>query len=494
MGEIKKQSINNTVISYIGAFLGMLTIYIQPQLISASDIGLLRLLFSFSWMAAVIMPLGVGSITLRYFPRIKNSENGHHGFFLLLLLLASAGALLTGTILLANAGFFQTYYSKSPEFPKYFTEAIVFAYILSLISVFGIYSASLFKTTFTVFLTDVFSRLGQLLVVVLYSYKIIDQQQLVVLYIGVFLLQLILLMGYLWRSGSVSFRISMTFYKELPLKEIGLFGLLMMVTAFASLGIKFVDQLMIGHFLSTEMVGIYATCTMMSVVMEVPFNSLERIASPKIATAWNAKGTTEVAKIYELSSRYMFFAGAVLFCLLWSGVDLILALLPEKFAAGQLAFYLVTFSSLINLMTGVNSSVILYSHKYFAASFFLIILIVVGYFANLYLIPPFGITGAALGTLIAIGTFNLLKYFYILLRFKMQPFSKHTLVIAVGILICLLVLQLFTTDKQPLLKAALGSIVTVVTFTILNIHYNMVPEVNKVLARFGLFRSKLSDE
>lgn len=190
----------------------------------------------------------------------------------------------------------------------------------------------------------------------------------------------------------------------------------------------------------------------------------------------------------------MFFAGAVLFCLLWSGVDLILALLPEKFAAGQLAFYLVTFSSLINLMTGVNSSVILYSHKYFAASFFLIILIVVGYFANLYLIPPFGITGAALGTLIAIGTFNLLKYFYILLRFKMQPFSKHTLVIAVGILICLLVLQLFTTDKQPLLKAALGSIVTVVTFTILNIHYNMVPEVNKVLARFGLFRSKLSDE
>ena len=47
MGEIKKQSINNTMISYVGAFLGMVTIYIQPQLISASDIGLLRLLFSF---------------------------------------------------------------------------------------------------------------------------------------------------------------------------------------------------------------------------------------------------------------------------------------------------------------------------------------------------------------------------------------------------------------------------------------------------------------
>lgn len=489
MGDIKKQSINNTVISYFGAFLGMLTIYIQPQLISASDIGLLRLLFSFSWMAAVIMPLGVGSITLRYFPKIKNSENGHHGFFSLLFLLASGGALIVACLLLANAGFFQQYYSRSPEFPKYFTEAVVFAYILSLISVFSIYSASLYKTTFTVFLTDVFSRLGQLLVVVLYYYKVIDQRQLVILYIAVFFLQLILLMGYLWRSGSISFRINLKFYKVLPLKEIGLFGLLMMITAFASLGIKFVDQLMIGHFLSTEMVGIYATCTMMSVVMEVPLNSLERIASPKIASAWSIFNKVEVAKIYELSSRYMFFAGAVLFCLLWSGIDLILMLLPAKFAAGQTAFYIVTFSSLINLMTGVNSSVILYSHKYFAASVFLIILIVVGYFANLFLIPQFGITGAALGTLIAIGTFNVLKYFYILIRFKMQPFSNHTVYIGLAIVVCILPLQLPFFNAHPFLKAVTGSVLTMTIFSVLNIKREIVVEVNKVFKRIGLIRS-----
>jgi len=489
MGEIKKQSINNTMISYFGAFLGMVTIYIQPQLISASDIGLLRLLFSFSWMAAVIMPLGVGSITLRYFPKIRNSENGHHGFFALLFLLASGGALIVGCILLANAGFFEHYYNRSPEFPRYFTEAIVFAYILSLISVFSVYSASLYKTTFAVFLTDVFSRLGQLLVVVLYYYQMIDQRQLVILYIGVFFIQLLLLLIYLWKSGSFSFRIPLGFYKDLPLKEIGLFGLLMMITAFASLGIKFVDQLMIGHFLSTEMVGIYATCTMMSVVMEVPFNSLERIASPKIATAWNLKDRVEVAKIYELSSRYMFFAGAVLFCLLWSGIDLILTLLPDKFAAGQLAFYIVTFSSLINLMTGVNSSVILYSHKYFAASVFLIVLIVVGYFANLYFIPLFGITGAALGTLIAIGTFNLLKYVYILFRFKMQPFSLHTIYISFATLLCVLPLQLNHFQGHPLLKALLGGGLTLFVFALLNVRWNTVPEINKVLKRFGLLRS-----
>jgi O-antigen/teichoic acid export membrane protein len=102
VGEIKKQSINNTALSYIGAALGFLIIYIQPHLISSADIGLLRLLFSFSWMAAVIMPLGAGSITMRYFPKIKNSDNKHNGFFLLLLLITSLGALIIGSILYIN--------------------------------------------------------------------------------------------------------------------------------------------------------------------------------------------------------------------------------------------------------------------------------------------------------------------------------------------------------------------------------------------------------
>ena len=87
----------------------------------------------------------------------------------------------------------------------------------------------------------------------------------------------------------------------------------MMLTAFASLGIKVLDQLMIGHFLNEKSVGIYATCVMICAVMEIPFNSLERIAQPKISSAWHANNVEEVGKIYEMSSRYMFFVGALLF-------------------------------------------------------------------------------------------------------------------------------------------------------------------------------------
>ena len=487
MGEIKKQSINNTILSYIGAGLGFIIIYFQPHLISSSDIGLLRLLYSFGWMAAMFMPFGMGSVVIRYFPKIKNEKNTHHGSFALVLLIASAGAFIIGSVLYINTAFFERYYAKSPEFPKYFNMVIVFAYVLSLISVYTLYAASLLKTTFAVFLTDIFIRLGQLILVVMYHYQWINKHTLVLAYMGLFLLQLILLLWYLRRNKAISFKINWAFYKTLPLKEIFYFGVLMMLTAFASLGIKFIDQLMIGHYLSESLVGIYATSAMMCAVMEIPFNSLERIAQPKIAEAWNRNDKDEVSKIYEMSSRYMFFLGGVLFCLLWASVDLIFLGLPLEYHIGKVSFYIISVSALFNLLTGVNSSVIGLSHKYFAISAFLFLLIVIAYFSNSVLIPIYGISGAAIGTFIGIGAFNLLKYLYILRRFKMQPFSKHTLYIFGCIVFSILLILLIPESMHPFFKAIIGCGFTAVLFSIMNIKFKSIEEVNKVFKRLGLY-------
>ncbi len=488
MGEIKRQSINNTLLSYIGAGIGFLIIYIQPHLISSSDIGLMRLLYTFSWMTAVIMPFGMGSIAIRFFPKIRNPENTHHGFFALLFLISSAGAFLIAGMLYLNKEFFINYYQNSPEFPKYFKEAMVFAYILSLISVYSIYASSLLKTTFTVFLTDVFVRIGQLFIVVIYHYGIISKHTLILAYIGVFFVQLILLMLYLVKIRAISFKINWAFYKTLNLKEIAFFGLLMMLTAFASLGIKFIDQLMIGHFLNEGLVGIYATCIMMSVIMEIPFNSLDRIAQPKIAHAWSTGNTKEVEKIYEMSSRYMFFVGAVLFCMIWASLDLIFLFLPQEYQQGRYAFYLISFTSLLNLLTGVNSSVIMLSHKYIATSALLFILIAVSFFANNLLITPYGITGAAIATLIAIGTFNVLKYIYILVRFKMQPFTKHTVYVCCCTVLCAVAIWCIPSSVNPFLKAFIGCSFTALLFSLMNIKFGTVEEVNKVFRRLRLIK------
>lgn len=488
MGEIKKQSINNFIFSYIGAALGFLNIYLQPNLISSADIGLLRLLYSFAWLSAIAMPFGMASISLRFFPKIKNESNQHHGFFTLILLVTSIGALIIAGFLFLNKPFFISYYKRSPEFSGYFDEAMVFAYVLALISVYTVYSSSLLKTTFTVFLTDVFVRVGQLVLVIIYHYDFIDKKTLVLCYIGIFVVQLLLLIIYLNRIKAISFKINWVFYKSLPLKEISYFALLMMFTAFASLGVKFIDQLMIGHFLNENLVGVYATSVMMCAIMEIPFNSLERIAQPKISNAWNVGNVNEVGKIYEMSSRYMFFIGSVLFCLLWAGLDFIFLYLPSEYAQGKMAFYIVSFSSLLNLLTGVNSSVIMMSHKYFATSFLLFLLIVISYIANYFLIPVFGITGSAIAMVISIGFFNSLKYFYILIRFKMQPFSRHTGYILIALAVSISLILMLPSSLPPFARFFIGSSFTLILFSVMNIKFKIIEEVNKVFRSLKIIK------
>jgi len=490
MGEIKKQSINNTVLSYIGAALGFLLIYLQPHLIPSQDIGLTRLLYSFGWMTAVIMPFGMGNVVMRFFPKMRNDANGHNGLFGLLLLLTAMGALIVALVLFANRDFFSDFYKNSPDFENYFTEVLVFAYILSQVSVFTILSSSLFKTTITVFLTDVFIRVGTLLLVLVYHYDWIERHTFFMCYMGLFLVQLLILVAYLWRMGAVSFHINWTFFRSLNLRELGVFALIMMGTAFASLAVKFIDQLLIGHYLSQQLLGVYATSVMICAVMEIPFNSLERIAQPKIAYAWNIDDVAEVGKIYEMSSRYMLFIGGVLFCVLWSGIDFLFLFLPEEYQQGKTAFLLVSAASLINLVTGVNSSVILSSRKYFAASFFLFLLLLVSVVASRVLIPKMGISGAALATLLAIGLFNLLKYVYILYRFKMQPFSKHTAYMLLCVLLLLGIQPLLLQLNSPFLQALIGGSLTLISFSLVSLKLNTIPEVNKLLARFGFGGAK----
>ena len=127
----------------------------------------------------------------------------------------------------------------------------------------------------------------------------------------------------------------------------------------------------------------------------------------------------------------------------------------------------------------------MFSHKYFVTSILLFILIGVSFVANNFLIAPYGISGAAIATLIAVGIFNLLKYIYILIRFKMQPFTKHTTYILVCTMVSVAFILLLPNALHPLLKLIIGCSFSAIVFSLVNIKFNIIEEVNKVFRRLN---------
>jgi len=111
---------------------------------------------------------------------------------------------------------------------------------------------------------------------------------------------------------------------------------------------------------------------------------------------------------------------------------------------GQYVIFFIGLAYLIDASTGVNGVILATSRFYKYESFFSVALIGVTIAANLLFIPHYGVTGAAIASALTLFIFNLARYLFILLIFKMQPFTYRTpLTIIIGLL------AYFLTDLIP---------------------------------------------
>ncbi|MBA3899825.1 MAG: oligosaccharide flippase family protein, partial [Bacteroidetes bacterium] len=112
VGEIQRQGIQNTIITYFGITIGFVNlIVIQPFFLTTEEIGLTRVLLAFSFLLSVFIPLGISQITTRYFPHFRNKEKRHHGYFGFMLIFPLVGYILIGTVLFFMRDFFIRLYS-----------------------------------------------------------------------------------------------------------------------------------------------------------------------------------------------------------------------------------------------------------------------------------------------------------------------------------------------------------------------------------------------
>lgn len=123
MGVIQRQGLKNTITTYLGIAIGFVSlIVIQPQFLTKEELGLTRILYSFSILVAMFVPLGIGNATTKYFPLFKDSDKNHHGYFAFMMLFPVIGFVLTTLVLLLSKDFIMAQYVKeSPLLTDFFT-------------------------------------------------------------------------------------------------------------------------------------------------------------------------------------------------------------------------------------------------------------------------------------------------------------------------------------------------------------------------------------
>lgn len=189
------------------------------------------------------------------------------------------------------------------------------------------------------------------------------------------------------------------------------------------------DKIIINQYMGLSSTGVYTIAFFFGSLVVIPSRPLLRISGTLIADAWKRDDRKYILDIYLRSCVNQFIIAAFLFGGIWINIDNIQTILGPDYEGVKWVIFFIGIANIFDMVTGANAQVIGYSKHYRVSLYFLLILIVFVVVAMFLFIPIWGITGAAVAIAASLFLNNLMRYLYILFKFKMQPFTVKFLLV-----------------------------------------------------------------
>lgn len=437
MGIIKKQSISGTIYSYIGVVLGFVTTaLLYPRIFSTEEVGLLRVLVSYSVLFSQFAGMGLNTVTVKLFPYFRDVKQKHHGYLGLALLISLVGLVISVTAyLLFKSAILDNAEGGSKLFAQYFYYVVPLIIFTLFFNVFDTYYRVLYKAVKGIIYKEVIQRAFILLVIVLYYFEIYDFHTAVILYVVALILPTILLFFSLIYNKQLFIKPDFGFIDKGIAREmlnVGFFGIL---SSFSGVLVMNIDVIMVEKMLGLSAAGIYTVTFFFGTLILVPLRTMGKIGSVVIADAWKRNDIETIADIYKKSSINLSVIGMLLFIGIWGNIDNVFFLIKEEYLPGKMVIFYIGIANLIDISSGINPQIIVNSKYYRYLSYFLAGFVILLVLSNLMLIPVMGLVGAAVASLISKFVYNIVKILFLYQKYRIQPFSfKFIYLIFIGLL------------------------------------------------------------
>jgi len=436
VGVIRKQTILGTVYTYLGAGLGIFTnLILLAWFFSPEQIGLLNVLVAYSLLFAQMANLGFDNVTIRLFPFFRNHENHHHGFFALMLKILVIGSIISillFVVLLPLLIKNDTENHLFTAFGWYVIPLIIFTLFFNSLDTF---SRVLYKSVRGTFLKEVLQRVFIIIGIGAYIFWSFSFDWFVLIYVLALSVPTLIFVFLLYKDGELSYHIESNYIDSKLKKEMWSVSVFGIITVFSSSVVSNIDKIMIQQYLDLTQTGLYAIAYFFGVIITMPSRALSKISSTVVAEAWKNNDTSTIYTVYYKSCINQLVFSLILFVGIWVNMDNLLALLPAKYAHIQWVVFWICMGSFIDMSTGINSTIIGTSPYYKMQTLFMVIFVGIVVATNAIFIPLYGIEGAAFASALSLFVFNLIRWIFLLVKYKMQPFNyKFLLTIIIGLL------------------------------------------------------------
>jgi O-antigen/teichoic acid export membrane protein len=483
MGIVANQSAKNSVVIAIAFAIGAInTLVFYPVFLSADQYGLVVFLLASSNLLMPLIGFGINQAIIKFYSSYSNPEE-QRTFMSSVIWLPLLVALVVGTLgVVFYKSVSEALSIQNPIIGSYVWVIYVVAVATAYFEVFYAWARVQLQTVYGNVLKEIFPRLFLfVLLLSTYLFQLTFEVFVWVLVVGYFIRLLsMILVAHKYYPISVQLR----FPKNK--KSILQYAIYILMAGSAGSLILDIDKFMIPQQQAIAQTAFYAVAIFAATVVEVPSRALAQILNPLVAKAINLDNWNEVASLYKRSALNLFVVAGLFFLLVNLNMEHLYELLPNTtYQTGIRVVLLISFAKLFSMIFGCGTAIIANASFYRVSLLFSVLMAVSVVGFNYWLIPLYGIDGAAWATLIVVVVFTIFKIVYLYNKIKVIPFSINMLKAA------LLLALIFATGAHVDLEGSplLLMVLKTVTVGFLYIGFVFLFRISDDLTRFGnIFR------
>ena len=491
MGVIAKQSIRGTIVTYLGIAVGIVTtFFVLTRFLTTEEIGLARVLVDAAVLFSGLAQLGTSSSIIRFYPyfREKNSTEDHGFFFWALVVPFFGFVLMTAIYWACHVPLGAWFGDKSPLFVNYYYFVLPLAFFMLYQGIYENTCNVLMHIVVPRAVRELAIRVGLLAIYLLYAFRILSLDGLVIGLCVNYALAALINLGYFFSLQRISLRPDWAFLrsnKQLVRRYLVYTGFLI-VSALTSTLAPTLSSFFVTAKMGLDSTGIFAIATYMAVMVSVPCRSVIAIASPQLSRAIKEQNNAECSGLIQQVTNNLLLIGGFILLAIWFNIDLIFHILPNgaTYATAKNVVLILGLSQLIVATFSICLTALNYSRFYAFSLLLSLILTVSAIVLNNYLVPVYGMDGAAWSNLLSYGAYFLLTLLTVRLTCLFRLLNSrwlYTLLLLMALVILNMLWQTYLPVSNIWLDSLLRSVVLLGGGAMIAYYAKLSPEINALL-------------
>ncbi len=437
MGIIQKQGARSSVFLMIGFVIGAINLlFLFPKVFTQEEIGLTRALIDAGTVLSVLATLGTIPVIYKFYPYYRSHARGKSdlAFFTGLI-------CLLGFILICITGFLFNDFivrklGKSPLFAQNVLLVYPLTFLMLAFTWMEGFGWAFKKAALTNFLKETLVRVLTTILILLAWAGIISKGGFMNAFSLLYLIPAIILFLVLIKTGKWTFYRTQTKITRRYKTKMLTFGIFVFGATFLNIASRTVDSFMIIGLKGLEQTAIFTYAAYLGAFMDLPLRSINSIATPILSESWKDKNFTNIDTVYRKSTITLMVAGLFIFLIALLNIKNLVTFLGAGWEQVPAVFFIMGIAKLVDLGTGVSGQIISTSSNWRFDFYTNVLLTVLAFPLNFFMIKHFGIIGAAISNLVAITVFNGVRFGFLYKKFSWQPYGfTHIKILLVSLII-----------------------------------------------------------